>query len=56
VGRDRGATEAGVSGHAVAASLGQTSAAVTYESYATPGSVSAARQSSELRVLKGGDA
>lgn len=48
------ATEAGVSGHAVAASLGQTSSSVTYESYATPGSVSAARQSSVLRVLSGG--
>lgn len=32
----------------------ETSSAVTYESYATPGSVSAARQSSVLRVLSGG--
>jgi integrase len=50
------ALDAGVTGQAVAASLGHESTATTMQSYASPDAVSTARQRRALTVLDGGAA
>jgi integrase len=48
------AVDAGVTSHAVASALGHESFSTTAQSYATPGTLTSARQKRVLRVLAGG--
>jgi hypothetical protein len=48
------AMQAGLSGNAVASSLGHSSPTVTLQSYAQPGAGDSARQQRVLHVLAGG--